>query len=225
MKFLMKLLIITTFVFISGCKQMDLLLFKNAQSADTGAVAPISEPVGKQEQTSPSLEPAPVFDINYVLSGFGGKHEAKMVAALELLSEVVKSPLFKEQVLNHTFNGKKTFYKNKGMSNQEVYELLLKGAETLSPEVDHEMDLNLTLYHAHNKTVGYTYPNTSEIWVNRKFFENYTLGEVANNAMHEWLHKIGFEHSFYNNSDRPFTVPYAIGEIVEAILNNSQNFR
>ena len=36
--------------------------------------------------------------------------------------------------------------------------------------------------------------------------------------MHEWLHKIGFEHSYYNNSDRPYTVPYAIGEIVEVKL-------
>ena len=106
------------------------------------------------------------------------------------------------------------------MSNQEIYDHILKGVEDLSPVEDFEMDLKLTLYHSKTNTVGYTYPNTNEIWVNDKYFNSYSLGEVANNAMHEWLHKIGFEHSYYNNPDRPFTVPYAIGEIVEKLINN-----
>ncbi|MBJ00040.1 MAG: hypothetical protein CME67_02315 [Halobacteriovoraceae bacterium] len=160
------------------------------------------------------------FQISYELNGFNDEQKEKMDLALQKLKIVLKSQEFKEEVLTHTFKGEKRFYKSKGMSNQEIYDHILKGVEDLSPVEDFEMDLKLTLYHSKTNTVGYTYPNTNEIWVNDKYFNSYSLGEVANNAMHEWLHKIGFEHSYYNNPDRPFTVPYAIGEIVEKLINN-----
>ena len=159
------------------------------------------------------------FQISYQLNGFSEEQEAKMELALEKLKIAVKSEEFKQDVLNHIYKGQRRFYKSKGMTNQEVYDHILRGVEDLSPIEDFEMDLKLTLYHSKTNTVGYTYPNTNEIWVNDKYFNKYTLGEVANNAMHEWLHKIGFEHSYYNNPDRPYTVPYAIGEIIEDIVN------
>lgn len=163
----------------------------------------------------------PRFRIAYKLSGFGAAHEEKMKEALRLLERAVQSKTFKDLVINHTYKGQKSFYRNRGMSNLEIYQAVLKGAESLNPIEDRAMNLDLTLYHSKTNTVGYTYPDTNKIWVNKKYFERYSLGEVANNAMHEWLHKIGFEHSYYKNEDRPHTVPYAIGEIIEKILTET----
>lgn len=178
-----------------------------------------SFPSTQSQEHDTSKHVKPNFSISYKLNGFGGKHEKKMREALGRLKWVVRSEAFKQKVLNHTYKGQKGFYQNKGYSNFQIYQKLLKGAEDLNPIEDNKMNLKMTLYYSQTNTVGYTYPNTDEIWVNRKYFEKYTLGEVANNAMHEWLHKIGFEHSYYNNADRPYTVPYAIGEIVEEIIN------
>ncbi len=137
--------------------------------------------------------------------------------ALRRARIVLNSKAFRTKVMNHTHNGKKTFVDNNGQTNEEVYQTIMEGAETLLPEIDNEMDLDITLYYKNNSTVGYTYTDTTRIWVNNKFFAGYTLGQVANNAVHEWTHKIGYGHSFYNNADRPFSVPYAVGEIVEEI--------
>ncbi|MCO4754350.1 MAG: hypothetical protein KC478_07695 [Bacteriovoracaceae bacterium] len=174
----------------------------------------------KKRQIDASKEQIAQFSISYKLNGFNSEQEQKMKLALDKLLLVVKSKAFKDAVLNHEYKGQKRFYKNKGMTNEQIYNHILNGMEDLSPAKDHEMDLELTLYYSKTNTVGYTYPNTSEIWVNDRYFNKYSLGEVANNAIHEWLHKIGFEHSFYNNSDRPYTVPYAIGEIAEKIINS-----
>ena len=189
---------------------------KAAKSGKSGNGKPQTSSLAKakkQEQRSYA------FTIKSELKGFNTEQTNKMHKALALLEKTVRSEKFKRKVLAHTYKGSKTYYRSKGMSNEQIYAAILKGAEVLNPVEDGVMDLSMTLYHSQTNTVGYTYPDTNQIWVNTKYFDRYTLGEVANNAMHEWLHKIGFEHSFYNNDDRPFTVPYAIGEIVEEIFN------
>jgi hypothetical protein len=32
--------------------------------------------------------------------------------------------------------------------------------------------------------------------------------------MHEWLHKLGFGHSYYYSTSRNYSVPYGIGKIM-----------
>lgn len=225
----MRLLILLSLAAIIGLKGKELIASQDSYShkAETLKITTtdkkkIKSPAKKQAQTSVerSSHIRPKFAIAYTLEGFGGNHEKKMREALARLAWVVKSEAFKLKVLNHTYKGKRTFYQNAGMTNEQIYQSILKAAETLNPVEDGRMELKLTLYHSPTNTVGYTYPNTNEIWVNRKYFERYSLAEVANNAMHEWLHKIGFEHSYYNNPDRPYTVPYAIGEIVEEVIKD-----
>lgn len=153
------------------------------------------------------------------LTDFNPQQEEKMLAALERAKLVINSTAFKERVLNHTFNDERAFSENNGQSNEEIYETFMAGAEDLLPEIDYEMDLDITLYYANNSTVGYTYPNTLRIWVNNKFFSGYTLGQVAANAVHEWTHKIGYGHSRYNSPSRPYTVPYGIGSIIQELVD------
>lgn len=153
------------------------------------------------------------------LQGFSAVQEEKMKDALKRAEIAINSTYFRERVLGHTYNGVETFVSNNNLSNYEVYEKIMSGAEILNSEEDEIVNLDITLYYRNNSTVGYTYPNTNRIWVNAKFFNNFTLGKVAANAIHEWTHKIGFGHSRYNNSARPFTVPYAVGTMIEEIVD------
>lgn len=206
-------------------KTMEGSFFRQMQSQTSGKEAKSSlGDSGKTNQTSQAKtkkqeQRSYPFTILAELKGFDPDQTKKMRKALILLEKTVRSEKFKQKVLAHTYKGSKTYYRHRGMSNEQIYAAILKGAEVLNPVEDGVMNLSMTLYHSQTNTVGYTYPDTNQIWVNTKYFDRYTLAEVANNAMHEWLHKIGFEHSFYNNDDRPFTVPYAIGEIVEEIFN------
>lgn len=167
----------------------------------------------------PEREPAANLEINYVLNKFPEDREAKMERSIERLMIIVNSVEFRERVLNHEYEGKKTFVDNEGLTNEEIYIKLMEGAEKLSPEVDEEIDLDITLYYRNNSTVGYTYPNVEKIWVNDKFFSKNSYGKVSANLIHEWLHKLGFGHDKSPTARRAYSVPYGIGTIVKELVD------
>lgn len=168
----------------------------------------------------PIQDPEGQLAVNIVMRDFTQEQEDKMLDAVERLKLVINSTEFRDRVINHTYQGEKTFVDNAGLSNEEIYQKIMEGAEILLPEVDHEMDVDVTMYYKSSSTVGYTYPDTTRTWVNSRFFNGYTPGQVAANVTHEWTHKLGFEHSFYNNSARPYSVPYAVGSIIEELVDS-----
>lgn len=219
--------------FLSSCKNVATNLTNSAGDCDRSPQNSIDEgysvfendPSGDtntppRDCNIPTQEPGANLTYTVVLRDFNLEQEEKMREALERAKLAINSMEFRDRVLGHTYNGKETFVDNNGQSNYEIYETIMKGAETLKPQADNNMDLDFTLYYTNNSTVGYTYPNTMKIWINAKFFNGYTLGKVAANAVHEWTHKLGYGHSKYNNSSRPYSVPYAIGSIISDIVDN-----
>ncbi|MFL5785321.1 MAG: hypothetical protein ACJ76H_11960 [Bacteriovoracaceae bacterium] len=159
------------------------------------------------------------FDVRTTLIGFTQKQEDKLNAASKLIRKIVRSKDFKEKVLNHTWEGKKTFAENDGLTNEQVYKKILEGAEKMTDlGPNSTMDLEIELYtDLDSITIGYTYPDISKIYMNRKYYNKFRPFEVADNMMHEWLHKIGFNHAVKPTPERPFSVPYAVGYIVKGI--------
>ncbi len=184
-----------------------------------GEVDPDNPDAEPEECNVPEREKEANLVVSAQLHDFNPEQEAKMLQALERLEIVINSQEFKKRVLEHQYQGEYTFVDNEGLSNEEIYNKIMEGAETFDPVVDEELDLDITLYYRNNSTVGYTYPNTHKIWVNNKFFAGFTLGKVAANAMHEWTHKIGFGHDFKKTARRSYSVPYAVGTIVKELVD------
>lgn len=157
------------------------------------------------------------FDAQVQMINFPEEQEAKVMKAIELIKKVVTSEEFKERVLSHTFEGEKKYVDNKGLSNEEIYQLIVDGSETLNPIKNGRMDIELELYQQSTNTIGYTYPNTQRIWVNTKYFNRYTPVQVADNLFHEWIHKLGFDHEVKYSKTRNYSVPYALGYLVEEL--------
>ena len=134
-----------------------------------------------------------------------------------MIKKVVATEAFRNKVLNHTYNGVKTFVDNGGYTNAQIYTKILEAAETLYPTKNNTMDMEVELYYAATSTVGYTYANVTKIWVNTKYFNTNTTGSVAANLFHEWLHKIGFKHASSYSTSRDYSVPYAIGRMISSI--------
>ena len=160
---------------------------------------------------------APLWDAQIKMVNFPKEEEMKIKQAVELIRQVIASDEFRARVLAHTFEGKQTYVDNLGLSNEEIYKKIIDGSETLAPEKNGKMDVELELYHQSTNTIGYTYPNTIRIWINRKYFNRYTPVQVADNLFHEWLHKLGFDHSTRHSRSRNHSVPYAIGYLVEEL--------
>lgn len=139
-------------------------------------------------------------------NNFTDEQLKKYIEAVRLTEIVLNSERFKKKLLELKFTS------NKGMSNQEIYDLMMTGAETLEPVEDNEADVFITMYYKGNSVVGYTYPSTRETWVNSKFFNMYNHAEIGCNLVHEWFHKLGFDH---RSASEHTSVPYAIGYLVE----------
>lgn len=157
------------------------------------------------------------FAVNLKLIDFNSAQESKIHEAAELITKVVTSDKFRMGILNHEFEGQKSFADNHGLSNEEIYQKILAGSEELAPGIDEEMDLVLLTYHEDAITIGYTYPNTRNVWMNRKYLDRYGPVEVTGNMMHEWLHKLGFGHELKHSSKRRYSVPYAVGYLMQKL--------
>lgn len=193
---------------------------KQEQTPHTACPSPEPEPT-----PDPKPEPDPgegeevphealIFDAKLDLFEFERLDEDKIYKAIEVIKKVVGSKEFRNRVLDFTYQGKKQFVDNKGLTNAEIYQILLDGKEDLKPEIDHEMDLELQLYYSWTSTVGYTTPGELRIYMNTKFFDSYTPAEVAGNVFHEWTHKLGFTHDSSYSVPRDSSVPYAIGYLI-----------
>ena len=157
------------------------------------------------------------FETDVKLINFDQQQSKKIKQALDLIKRVVGSDEFRERILEHKYKGKKEFFNNSGLSNEEIYQKIVDGAEIMNPEKNFRMDIELELYHEKTNTIGYTYPHVVRVWMNKKYFEKYTPVQVADNLFHEWMHKLGFDHDIKHNPDRPFSVPYAIGYLIEEL--------
>jgi hypothetical protein len=158
------------------------------------------------------------WDVKVNLINFSFDEERKISTAVSLIKKVIRSSFFRERVLAHEWKGEKTFNYNQGLSNEAIYKKIIQGAEFLGEEKeDYVMDVELELYQQKSNTIGYTYPNTKRIWINRKYFSSYNSSKIANNLMHEWMHKLGFDHESNWTKDREYSIPYAIGDLVEEL--------
>lgn len=157
------------------------------------------------------------FDTNLDLISPTTSQSDKVAEAEELIKKVIATEEFREAILNHTYNGKKTFVDNDGYSNAEIYQIILDGAEELNKSKNNRMDMGVEFYYSNNSTVGYTYPSITKIYVNTKFFNSYVPAEVTRNLIHEWLHKVGFGHAVSYSTSRDYSVPYGVGSIMEKL--------
>lgn len=102
------------------------------------------------------------------------------------------------------------------MSNLQVYDHIMSGAESLTPFKDQVIKIYLRIDRRNKRGVlGYTYPNSKWQWVYNWFFRSGTVSEIAGNIGHEGPgHKMGFEHDYKYTQRREFSVPYAIGYFI-----------
>ncbi len=157
------------------------------------------------------------FGTNVSIENATATMEGKIRNAEELIKRVIATEEFRNRVIGFTYNGVKKFVDNGGFTNEQIYQKMMDGAETLNKISDNQMDLQIEMYYASNSTVGYTYPNVSKIYANTKFYNNYSPATITGNMTHEWLHKLGFGHASYYSVSRDSSVPYAVGFIMRDI--------
>jgi hypothetical protein len=216
---------------VTACNKAPVDCATGAQAEETGTTTtacpvdtelPVEVEPGSEEPDAPLPNAALTFDTNITFINTSSTQQEKFDRAIEMIKKVVATEEFRNKILNHTYNNQKTFVDNGGYSNAQIYQKILDASEKLIPGKNNTMDMGVELYYASTSTVGYTYANITKIYVNTKYFDTNTVGGVAANLFHEWLHKIGFEHASSYSTARDYSVPYAVGRMISTLGSTIQ---
>lgn len=134
---------------------------------------------------------------------------------------VLNSTIFRDLVMKMKKHGERSKYKD--YSNAEIYQILMKGAETLDPVEDYEWDIYIDDYFSLKRVIGYTKRNIKTIFVNTRFFDTRHRALCGSNIVHEQSHKLGFSHDFRSTKDRPFSVSYQLNICYEKAFSKIYN--
>jgi len=159
------------------------------------------------------------------ITGFSGESLEKIQAAFAVLEQVVNSEEFKDRVINfRNDNCERQYASNKGLTNEQVYQIFMEGRETLQQNTPGEMNYFLKLYNSWwSRVIGYTSGDTNLININWKFFKKFKPSDVAGNLAHEWTHKIGFDHkSAAEHDSAPYAIGYIVDELAAKVLKGSK---
>lgn len=92
---------------------------------------------------------------------------------------------------------------------------MLSGAEDLKPDADGVANGTVEIGNQRG-VVGWTNETTLTEWLSKWFVDSASIAEQAGNRAHEYMHKLGYDHPYRSTWDRPYSVPYAIGDLVQA---------
>ncbi|MFA0964535.1 hypothetical protein AB9P05_22195 [Roseivirga sp. BDSF3-8] len=152
------------------------------------------------------------------------KKKARRVVAL--MNTVINSEEFKEKVLAYDFQD--TRYRRSSKEayerlsdNQQIYDILMKGNEQESPEGDdHTWQLRIKL----GRFLFQVGRREGDLIITQNWFFRKDGNEaaVAGHWAHEYAHMLGFNHDYEPTERRDQSVPYAIGHIIEEILEKGK---
>jgi hypothetical protein len=150
-----------------------------------------------------------------------GRARDRMMEAIEMVRVIVNSDEFKEMVIGYmNENGQRSYTRNEGMSNEDIYKFLMEGREVLDQDTPGEMNLYIKRYRPWwpwSKVIGYTKIGKSKyMYVNWRKYKYFDSVEMAGNIVHEWIHLMGFRHDSARDHD---SVPYAVGYIIGKLAN------
>jgi hypothetical protein len=178
-------------------------------------------------------------------TSLGKRQKAKFEEALDIMEEIVNSEDFKQKVLsyervigkdssgndiksrsyanNYIWNDKEN-----PLSNEDIYNILMKGDEKSRENTLGEMNFNsyvrVCKWYQRKFTwckgvIGSTAPRTSKwIKLNWKFYKKFETEEMVSNMIHEWIHLLGFLHG--PRSTMRQEAPYIIGGIAKEVAKN-----
>ncbi len=144
----------------------------------------------------------------------------KIQSAAKLLEKILNTEIFKSRVEGYTHNGVRGYTDSEGRSNEQIYKMIIDGSEVLSPGIDHTANIKITFYYRPSSTVAQTSTQSLVIDFNKKYLDQFSVNEVSGTLIHEWLHKLGFGHSYRYNSRRDHSIPYAIGYMVRDLAED-----
>lgn len=137
------------------------------------------------------------------LANLNPRQQEKIISACNKGFPLIGLPVWNNRIL------KLHMTETRGMSNQQIIDLIMKGADGKGMVADGDIDIDITGFFKLNRTIGYTYLRDYRTWINRKFLDQFSESEVFGHLMHELLHKLNFTHNIVHATSVPYQIGYA----------------
>lgn len=167
-----------------------------------------SRPVVPVEVIEPTVEiPSGEYNYTFKCVTCTEKEKKTIVQVQDLMRSFIKSKCFEDSFAS---------FKRIEQANGFKAEGIVKKVRQSSVK-----DIPLIFYYPSafqsKNTIGYTYPDSPEIYLNRIFrgYSYWNIWTELSNLFHETLHKLGFGHDFKATERRPYSVPYLGNRSVE----------
>jgi hypothetical protein len=160
------------------------------------------------------------------LDNFSSDQKSRIEKIVDRTEKIINSERFKNEIINYSQNGKKSFENNDGLSNEDVFKKIMAGAEQLQPEENNEWNLHLQLrfrFWIFSSVTAYTTSSTKIITIYSNYFSRASDSDLAGTICHEYTHKLGFTHDVKATKTRPYSVPYAVGDICSLLYVNEES--
>lgn len=157
-------------------------------------------------------------------SSFDEQSSKILKIAIERLEKIFNSKEFKNEVLKA-----KLRIGNKGLSNSEIFELIMSGENKhMNESVDFSIDLRLRVFDNYfgSGNFGITNMTTRVTRTHRCFILENNIDCYISHLAHEYMHQIGFiDKRTWFLGKKTKSVPYKIGNIVKKILGSNSSCR
>lgn len=164
--------------------------------------------------TGSAFAEAPVFSLKLrpTLDGSDQVRFARYMEAVREAENAMNTVEFTNKVIDMKFTSTK-------LSGPEVLWKMDEAEELLIPGKNKIGEWKVGFYYKKaTRVIGWTNGKILTVWVNTAKFDHMEIWEISANVAHEWLHKLGFDHS--SASDHK-SVPYAIGYLVRDLVKKN----
>lgn len=151
----------------------------------------------------------------YVHRGFIGyrEQEQKGREGLHLLEDVLNREEFRQAVLNFQHPGGGHRFDDSDHTGAQILKNIYQKRK-IKRQLRYGVKLRLLMINGSGpsgRELGkHSY---KKIYTYRENFKKASLPVIASHYLHEWLHGLGYTHSFFKPS--PYSVPYTLGGIAE----------
>jgi len=115
------------------------------------------------------------------------------------------------------------FKQNDGLSSLQIYNKVMSGFSNLTKYEDFCLDYSIEVFLGKKGTLAATNMNTFKIFLNKLSFQHWLnnkngVAYCAGSLFHEYLHTMGFTHSYLPLGTKRKSVPYLGGAIMRDLI-------
>ena len=137
----------------------------------------------------------------HALKNLNAKQQMKIRLALKQGEAVLDSEIWADKIRSASYT------EARGFTGQQIVDMIRSGSHDGGPS-DGVLDVSFDSFYKYNNVVGHTFLGSAWQWINRRFLDRYSAGDIFGHVCHELMHR---SFRFVHRGKHATSVPYQCG--------------